>query len=622
MPLTSPTDQTTGVSLSLRLTILSVFLIMLLVTVVAIMANNHQKNVTQARILMNQLVDQVMQTTVMTTDAFMAPADRLARISGSLWREELLSPDNRDRVERYAIEVLKTHPQLAMVNVGDEHGNFLMPKRMPDGTIATKIVERAPASPFTMWKYRDLQGRVARVVRTEGADYDPRTRPWYRGAKDARGLFRTAVYLFYTDGQPGITISYPVFGRAGDLAGVVGLDVELVGLSDFLRNLWGERAGTVFLLDREGRIVAHPHLTRDTAPTQPLTRARTSLLKPEEELAYEAAHRDPSGESGVSTPQGTYFAEIRPLTSEQKSAWQVVVIAREEDFLASVRETNRLAAIISLGVALLALAAATRLSRSIADPIRALTRDADRISQLDLEDRPLPRSFIWEVRQMADAMAHMRTGLRAFRRYVPERLVRQLIQMGQDARVGGELREVTIMFTDVEGFSPLAESMDSQELLGQLSQYLAELTEIIHAHGGTVDKYLGDGMMILWGAPLPQADQADRACQTALCCKQRVAELNAAWEAEGRPVFRTRFGIHTGRAVVGNIGSESRMDYTAVGDSVNVAARLQEVNKEHGTTILISQATRERCQKQFDLRLMGEVEVRGRRQTLAVFELQ
>ena len=223
---------------------------------------------------------------------------------------------------------------------------------------------------------------------------------------------------------------------------------------------------------------------------------------------------------------------------------------------------------------------------------------------------------------MAVAMARMRTGLRAFRRYVPERLVRQLIQTGQDARVGGELREVTIMFTDVEGFARLAEAMEPQELLVHLSEYLAHLTEIIHAHEGTVDKYLGDGMMVLWGAPLEQPDQAARACRAALRCKQRVEELNVAWEAEGRPAFRTRFGIHTGAAIVGNIGSQSRMDYSAVGDNVNVAARLQEMNKEYGTTILVGQTTYERCQKEFEFHLVAEVGIRGRQQAMAVFELE
>jgi adenylate cyclase len=173
----------------------------------------------------------------------------------------------------------------------------------------------------------------------------------------------------------------------------------------------------------------------------------------------------------------------------------------------------------------------------------------------------------------------------------------------------------------VQGFTSLSENADPDVLMRQTSRYFTALSEVILEQGGTIDKYIGDGVMAFWNAPDPQADHCERACRAALLARKANDRVNREFEAEGLPRFRTRFGIHVGEAVVGNLGSSERMDYTALGSTVNLAARLEGLNKEHGTDILISAAVHERIKDRFCCRFVGTVVAKGMVAETRIYEL-
>ena len=159
-----------------------------------------------------------------------------------------------------------------------------------------------------------------------------------------------------------------------------------------------------------------------------------------------------------------------------------------------------------------------------------------------------------------------------------------MIDNSISTRLGGVKQEITLVFTDVQGFTTIAESADPDVLMRQTSRYFSVLTQAFLAEGGTIDKFIGDAVMVFWNAPNPQPDHVARACRAALAAKAAGERLNAEFEAEGLKPFITRFGIHVGEAVVGNVGSTERMNYTALGNTVNLAARLEGLNKQVGTT--------------------------------------
>ena len=155
----------------------------------------------------------------------------------------------------------------------------------------------------------------------------------------------------------------------------------------------------------------------------------------------------------------------------------------------------------------------------------------------------------------------------------------------------------------------------------QLSEYLGLLAEIIRAHSGTVDKYLGDGVMAFWGAPMLSGQHASDACRAALECRNRIQELNENWQAQGKKPFWSRIGIHTGNTLVGNVGSANRMNYTVVGDSVNLASRLEGINKIYQTNIIVSSETQEEAGSEFLFRPLDTVRVKGKKKGVEIFEL-
>jgi adenylate cyclase len=222
---------------------------------------------------------------------------------------------------------------------------------------------------------------------------------------------------------------------------------------------------------------------------------------------------------------------------------------------------------------------------------------------------------------MSNALMTMTHGLQSFRKYVPASLVRQLIELGEEVKLGGEEVELTTFFSDVAGFTSVAEMMRPQEVMSHISDYLEHLSKIILEEKGTIDKYIGDAIMAFWGAPVRQLDAPVLACRAALACQRKVVELNQVWAQAGKPLMPTRIGIHTGLAVVGNVGFTERMNYTAVGDSINLASRLEGINKIYGTQIIISDSTYQKVADQFFCRLLDIVAVKGKTQGQKIYEL-
>ncbi len=211
---------------------------------------------------------------------------------------------------------------------------------------------------------------------------------------------------------------------------------------------------------------------------------------------------------------------------------------------------------------------------------------------------------------------------RLFSRYVSKDVYQQLLASPTDATLGGERREMSVLFSDMRGFTTLSESGEAEDLVRQLNQYFTRMVEVVFAHRGTVDKFVGDMVMALYGAPLDDADHADHAVQTALAMVRELEQLNRVWTVEGRATLDIGIGINTGEMIAGNIGSDTIMSYTVIGDNVNLGARLESLNKDFGTRILISEATRRQLTGRYDLRPLGEVTVKGKTRAVQVFEVR
>jgi adenylate cyclase len=216
----------------------------------------------------------------------------------------------------------------------------------------------------------------------------------------------------------------------------------------------------------------------------------------------------------------------------------------------------------------------------------------------------------WEARFIRQAFAH----------YVAPDVVEDLVRRPEALRLGGEKRELTVMFSDVRGFTTLSESMEPQELGRFLNRYMNAMTGLILEGRGTVDKFIGDAIMAMWGAPLPDPQHPRHAVETALAMSDRLETLRAQWAAEGLPAIEIGIGLNSGEMTVGNMGSDQRFDYTVLGDNVNLASRLEGLSKAYGVRIVVSEATRNACGEAVAWRLLDRVRVKGKEQPIRIYE--
>ena len=211
---------------------------------------------------------------------------------------------------------------------------------------------------------------------------------------------------------------------------------------------------------------------------------------------------------------------------------------------------------------------------------------------------------------------------RLFSRYVPRDVYEQLMADPERAALGGRRRMMTVLFSDVRGFTAMSEKATPEEVVGQLNEYFSRMVQVLFAHRGTLDKFVGDMVMGLFGAPLDDPDHAEHAVQAALAMTIALKDLNAGWAAAGRPTLDIGIGISTGDMVAGNIGSDAIMSYTVIGDTVNLGARLESLNKDYGSHIIISDATRQALKGRYDIRPLGEVVVKGKSRPAAIYEVK
>lgn len=261
------------------------------------------------------------------------------------------------------------------------------------------------------------------------------------------------------------------------------------------------------------------------------------------------------------------------------------------------------------------------LAHWVSKPIRNIIGELKLMRQFKISDSKMKTSRITEVDELCRVMETTKNGLKSFQKYIPEAVVEQLISTSAEAQIGATKREITIIFTDFEDFTALAERTSPDQIVTMINEYLDVISSVITKHQGTIDKFIGDSVMAFWNAPQPIPNHPELATRAAWEILETVNQLNARRAADGQIILPIRIGIHTGIAMVGNIGSRDRINYTAIGDSVNLASRLERLNKTHNTRILLSAATAERVNKDFELRFVENSTVKGKSKSIGVFEL-
>ena len=501
-----------------------------------------------------------------------------------------------------------------------------VPQKAP---VRASEVEQGVNSVFTFYKDRHTVLDTFAV----NNNYDARERPFYKALASSVGtsanieserfIYIGEPYIASSTARPTINVSAPIFlGKT--FAGMVGESFELSTISNFLKSIQISKNCETYILDTEGNIVV------STGPNNGYKLEKNTLIKQNvleavgetAEQAFQIRHSSSQRQFEFRNPvtSEVYLAQFTPFPNSFKKNWEVLTLAPVSDFLVGLNEINR-QLIIYGGLACVLLVILTYiLSRTISRPIETLTEDIRDL--LDFNSaKSAVRSNILEIKILSGAVNKLRSTLRAFTAYVPRDLVNDLLRSGNAIELGGESRYLTIMFTDLKDFSTISEVTPSRALLKCVSAYLALVTYAVKEELGTVDKFIGDSVMAFWGAPLLDQNHAYHACVTAVKSQRRMIELNRQLVSEGLPALTVRIGIHSDAVLVGNIGSSERMSYTVMGDGVNVAARLEGINKEFATAICISHATFKEAGERLWTRPVDVITVKGRKGEIPIYEL-
>ena len=503
----------------------------------------------------------------------------------------------------------------------------------PQATLATRRIEQAgdgALDRYTFLRGSSGTGEVAERRESRTA-YDPRQRPWYRQATTARRAVVSEPYVFATTGETGITVSVPVV-RGAAVVGAVGADLTLGRLSEFLARHRASPNAITLIVDQDGLVVAHSGAVKapsgqapaNAAPSPSVRRSLDDLSDKGPATAWLMRARLDQASFSYDDPLDgrRMMASFQPVPITSDKNWQVMILAPRADFSRDLDAAGRQVLGFLLGALLLQILLIYRLLPWITRPLEVLARRVQGLRRLEFDASALPaNSRVREIATLSRAVQTLGVTVNAFASFVPRDLVRQLIDSGQGLAAGGRSRFLTILFTDLEGFSSLAERHPAQALLRQVSEYFGIATRSIGREQGTVDKFIGDAVMAFWGAPQLLEDHAWRACVAALRIQRQVQARNAQWLQEGLEPLVVRIGIHCDAVLVGNIGSADRMSYTVMGDGVNVASRLEGLNKEYGTRLCVSQTVFREAGERLWLRPLDIVAVKGRRAELEVYEL-
>jgi class 3 adenylate cyclase len=525
-----------------------------------------------SRALLEKVMEQTARFAADQAEDFLRHAESSVQLGPQLVRLGQVDPSDPQQLEGFVLATLRANPGLSWVSYGGADDRFVAAWRDASGTthvnhsfpVGGKIhlVEDAIADDGTR-----MTGR-----RSHDHGYRPTERPYFTLAAAQRDLVWTEPYEFFAHGGFGITCAMPLMDTAGRVRGVFTVDFSLRRLAEFIETLYVSPRGHVFIAGPTGAPLVTPPAAGDPS----------SLPRPGAALMHCVARQVDAGNGRFDfLHHGEPYLGHLVRLHVGDFKWFMEVIVPEGDYTAAIDASGRRAVALGAGVLALAVVGGVVTARFMARPLGDLAEVARRIRRGDLSVPVVPATRD-EIGVLGRAMADMVTALRdrefvrgVLGRFVSPDLAERVLRDRDALRLGGELREVTVLFSDLRDFSELSEHLGAEAVIQLVNRYLAAMTPVILGHGGTIVDFLGDGIFVLFGAPFAREDAVAQALRCACAMQRAMDEVNIESRKLDVPEVGMGIAVHSGRAVVGNIGSDERVKYGAVGPPVNVAAHLQ-----------------------------------------------
>lgn len=627
-------------SRGLHFDILSSFFFLQVITAASIIYYTYVNNTRTLLDFSNQLVNDISASAVNEMTSKLKEVQSATEL-GSYILHDLasISPQNTELLQ-FMIANMRQLTFADSMYVGTEEGAFLQVQLVTSGTTyrgnttkllpkkamySVRFIKREAEKASEIWYYLGSNYEMIdqELLPESVAKLDPRVRPWYQKTSQVLSTVWTDLYIQDLNRMVGITCAVPLLGANGKFIGTIGTSITLKNFSNILQNV--SVKGLALVVNKKGEIVAHP-TEKETSKVVSgaahlITLEDLASKKEAEAFKKRMQMADPEPTFIMNFENIEYIVDFQAFKDEAFASWEFFIITPIDVFIGKVKEIQKNTMLICFFILIFSILLIAYLARRIAKPIDDLSRQADRITTFDLGDVQEVKSNVKEIQNLQNSITRMRSSLISFGRFVPKNLVRKMIDKGIEVKIGGKRKTLSIFFSDIANFTTISETYPSEKLVQHLSEYFEEMSSILTNHNGTIDKYIGDAIMAFWGAPQQDSHHALNCCLSALLCQKRLLDLNKKWKYEKKPELETRIGIHVGDAIVGNIGSSERMNYTLIGDSVNLAARLEGTNKMYGTKIIISESTVKQLHEHAVVRPLDIVAVKGKNEGIKIYEL-
>lgn len=553
---------------------------------------------------------------------FILPVASRVKVSANLIKTNIIQPGDSKQFYAFLQENIVDLPRFSGAFWSDQKDTVYLLERSAKNTFYKEKIITTSHGNFVTSEEIDQHGKTITPAITLPTDYNTKTRTWYTEAQAAKNCRISNVYTFYPFGtnKPilGSTYVCPLYNDLQQFIGMFAIDVHVATLDEFVDKIKITPNTDIIIFDRSRNVIAYNK--GNYSPQDSLLKIEQLKLPWVEDLLQQ--ERVTHKTTFIYKYQGKqYLAYYKPLAITSENNWYIGIVIPLRDVEAGLNARLMLSSAIAASILIIGIFLAWLAGHTLSRPIIKLADETGLIKQLDLSFESKLKSYVKEIAYMQDAFNSMKKSLQSFARYVPITLVKRLISSGAVAQVGGENKVVTFMFSDISGFTSISENMDPTDLLNYLSEYFKTMSKIILHNKGTIDKYIGDAIMAFWNAPMEDTAHAYNSCQSALEMLQALTLFNATWRTKGKTELAVRIGINTGNAIIGNVGSEDRLSYSAIGDSVNLTNRIEELNKIYKTTIIVSHSTYSIVKDSFTFRLIDNVIVRGRHEGVLIYEL-
>ena len=577
-----------------------------LITGISVTILNYKDGQGTIRNLSNQLFGEISTKIFSLIKNHLNKAEQLGKLNEKIIRQFIKGDAD---LRLYLYNSLVNFPNITYISVANNQGTLIGADHL-DNRLRIRQWKQKKKGVSLLTEYKLIKNKLlASTKRT--SNYDPRKRAWFKQSKKIGEAAWLNPFIWLPEKVPGITYAVPSFNSQNKIEKIITVDLQLDFISKAIKQFYKYKTGRIFITGGNGTLIAHNTISLNNSTqlskVQDNNDEHTSVI-------FNLWKQNAMIDALTYTFNGNrFFLNHKEIKVSNTVSWHIFMSVAENEIMSFAIQSLYKSLALSCLILFLVIIACLLLGRYMARSFNNVFKEMESIFSFSLDQYAKTPSAIYEIDKISDYLLKIKTGFKSFKKYLSPILVKRYLLDGVEAKLGGEEKEVSVMFIDLENYTNLSTQISTEELIKFFNSFAKIITNNIDKFGGTVDKFIGDSVMAFWGGISSFDNHALLACKCALQCCNDVLDLPKN--------IKIRIGINTGKVIMGNFGHQERFSFTVLGDNVNQASRLENTNKIYKTGILISKTTYDQLKGALPTRKIDEVILKGHKGVTHIYQL-